>query len=82
MEIINEIEYVKGDHIINNAPIYSKSCRNARDLIRKKNISVENYIYARNEKNEWIITYGKSIKYDKVLLLKSLTETIEELKNG
>lgn len=79
---LNNNEYVELDYVLLNAPIYSKGCRSSRDLIRKKNISVENYIYARNEKNEWIITYGKSIKYDKVLLLKSLTETIEELKNG
>jgi hypothetical protein len=79
MEIINKLEYVKGDYIIDNAPIYCKGCRNARDLIRKKNIHPENYIYARLDKNTWILSNGLSIKYDKIFILKKFVDSIPEL---
>jgi hypothetical protein len=77
---IQNKEYIESDYILIHAPIYSKGCRSSRDLIRKKNISSDNFIYARFDKNEWKITFGKSIKFDKVLILKSVCDAIPELK--
>ena len=34
--IIDNINYILGDCILNNAPIYSKGCRSSRDLVRTK----------------------------------------------
>jgi hypothetical protein len=81
MEVItiNNKKYVEGDYVKCNAPIYSKGCRSSREIIRKHKISCDNYIYARFENNEWKITDGKSVKFDKVMLLESFVKNIIEL---
>ena len=68
----NGKNYVQGDFILSNAPIYSKGCRSSRDLIKKKNIASDKYIFARLKDNEWLVTDGKSVKFDKVFFKKSL----------
>lgn len=67
---IGSTNYITSEELFNKAPIYIKGCRNARELIKKKNVSVDNYIFAaKNKKNdEWIITDGSSKKTDQVLL--------------
>jgi hypothetical protein len=77
---IQNKEYIESDYVLTHAPIFSKGCRSSRDLIRKKNISNEHFIYARFDKNVWTITFGKSVKFDKVLILKSICDTIPELR--
>jgi hypothetical protein len=67
--------------LLTNAPIYSKGCRSSRDLIKKKNIDSKKYIFARLKDNEWIITDGKSVKFDKVFISKAFIKTIDELNN-
>ena len=81
MEVItiNNKNYVKGDYVLSNAPVYSKGCRSSRDVIRRKNISCDNFIYARFENNVWNATNGKSVKFDKVMILESFVKTIAEL---
>ena len=76
----NGKNYVHGDFILSNAPIYSKGCRSSRDLIKKKNIASDKYIYARLKDNEWLVTDGKSVKFDKVFFKKSLINSIPEIK--
>lgn len=61
-------EYIIGDYILENAPIYSKGSRGSRALIKNKDISNTKYIFARNTNNEWVVTDGKSVKFDKVFL--------------
>ena len=73
-------EYILGDYILTNALIYSKGCRSSRDLIKKKNIDSNKYIFARQKENEWLITDGKSMKYDKIFFRKSFIKIIPELK--
>jgi hypothetical protein len=73
--------YVNADYVLSNAPVYSKGCRSSRDLIKKKNIESSKYLFARLKNNEWVITDGKSPKFDKVFILKSFTKTIPELNN-
>ena len=51
---INDKQYIMGDYLYNNAPIYSKGCRSSRDIISKKQIEAKNYIYARNKDNKWL----------------------------
>jgi len=78
---INEINYIFADYILKNAPIYSKSCRSSKDLIRKREI--KNYIFARYVDSQWKISDGKSAKFDKVLIKQEFIQTIDELNpNG
>ena len=79
MEIIKyeNKSYVNGEYVLSNAPIYSKGCRSSRDLIKKKNIDSKKYIYARLKDNEWIVTDGKSAKFDKVFISKLFIKTDE-----
>jgi hypothetical protein len=77
---INNKEYIIGDYIYNNAPIYSKGCRSSRDIISKKQIEAKNYIYARNKDDKWTFSDGKSFKFDKIFFCKSFVDKIAELK--
>ena len=79
MEIIrlNEIEYINCDDVFKKAPIYCKDSRNGRELIKNKKI--KDYIYVRLKENKWIITDGKSYKYDKILFKKLFIDTIKEI---
>lgn len=79
---INNKEYIIGDYIFSNAPIYSKGCRSSRDIISKKQIEAKNYIYARYKDSKWVITDGKSFKFDKILFIKSFVDKIPELKTN
>jgi len=76
----NDKNYVQGDFILTNAPIYSKGCRSSRDLIKKKNIVTDKYIFARLKEDKWLVTDGKSAKFDKVFFKKSFINSIPELK--
>jgi hypothetical protein len=78
--IINDKQYIMGDYLYNNAPIYSKGCRSSRDIISKKQIEAKNYIYARNKDNKWVISDGKSFKFDKIFFIKSFVDKIPEFK--
>ena len=73
--------YINGEYVLLNALIYSKGCRSSRDLIKRKNVNNADYIYARLKDNEWIITDGKSVKYDKVFFSELFIKTISELNN-
>lgn len=78
---INKINYVSFEEISKEAPIYCKSIRNGRELIKKKQIDKENFIYAKlNDSDEWEKSDGKSIKYDKVFVKKSYLNTIDNLQ--
>ncbi len=83
MEIItiNNTNYVQGDFVFINAPIYSSRCRSSRELIRTKNIDSTNFIYAKKIKDKWVQTEGKSIKFDKVMIKEDLIKDIPELNN-
>ena len=79
----NNNEYVIGDYVIKEAPIYSKPSRGRgpRELIRKKEIEENKYLYAREVKgtDKWIISDGSSSRFDKVFFIKSFIKTIPEL---
>ena len=79
MEIVklNDIEYINCDEFFKKAPIYCKDSRNGRELIKNKKI--KDFIYVRLKENKWIITDGKSYKYDKILFKKSFIDTIKEI---
>ena len=75
MEIITyeNIEYVKGEYILENAPIFSKKSRGTRDLIRNKKINEPDYIYLKKDyiTKIWIKATGESAKFDKVFISKN-----------
>jgi hypothetical protein len=77
----NNNTFIQGDYVLEQAPIFSKGCRSARDLVKKKNIKPSEYIFARLKGNEWMVTDGKSPKYDKVFLQKTIIDNIPELNN-
>jgi hypothetical protein len=73
--------YINADYLLTNAPIYSEGCISSRDIIKNKNIKDNNYIYAREINNEWIITSGYFLA-DKIFIVKSIIESIPELNNN
>jgi hypothetical protein len=60
--IIDNINYILGDYILLNAPIYSKGCRSSRDLVRTKKIDTFKFSYVRKI-NETIYKKIKIIYY-------------------
>jgi hypothetical protein len=81
MEVINynDKEYIMLDDLLSECPKYSKGCRSSRNIITKHNIDKQYYEFVRKNNNgEWISACGKSIKYDKIIILKSFIKTIEE----
>ena len=74
-------EYINSEDVFKKGPIYCKDCRNGRELIKNKKII--DFIYSKNKpkENKWIISDGKSYKYDRVLLKKSFVDTIPEICN-
>jgi len=77
---INDINYIQGEYILDNAPIYSKGCRSSRILVKNKNIT--DYIFARKIDNSWTQSDGKSAKFDKVFIKIDILKTIPELSNN
>jgi len=78
---INNIEYVLSDYILKNAPIYSKGARSSRDLMRRKKISKNDFIFMKLKDDKYIKSNGKSIKLDKLFVKKSIIDNIPELNN-
>jgi hypothetical protein len=76
---INDIEYINSEDVFKKAPIYCKDSRNGRELIKNKKI--KDFIFAKPKENKWNLSDGKSYKYDKVLLKKTLVDTIKEINN-
>jgi len=71
---ITKRDYYLADDIFETAPIFTKGFRNARELIKKKNINEDNYIYATRKNDKWKETDGSSRKMDKIMLLKEWVE--------
>lgn len=78
---IDNIEYVLSDYILKNAPIYSKGARSSRDLMRRKKISKDDFIFMKLKGDKYIKSDGKSIKLDKLFVKKSIIDIIPELNN-
>ncbi len=78
----NGFNYINGEFILKNAPIYSKTCRGTRDLIKKRNISNNDYLFMRLKDSDWIISNGSSPKFDKVFFKESFINNIPELNNN
>ncbi len=72
-------KYILADVLLTEAPIYSKTCRSSRDIIKKKKIGEEDYIYAKQKDSKWIITDGSSAKFDKVFIKESIIKSIPEM---
>jgi len=79
---IGKKHYVGADHIIENAPVFSKGCRNGRELVKKKQLSIDQYIFARHDdKGKMKKSDGRSIKFDKIFIIDEYAKEIAEL-NG
>ena len=53
---IENKKYITGDIVLTEAPIYSKGSRSVRDLIKKKRIENDKFIYARKVGDKLVIT--------------------------
>ena len=75
--------YILSDYILQNAPVFCKGCRSSRDLLRRKNITQDKYIFVRKNKktNEMTISDGSSPKVDRVFIIESYLQEIPELNN-
>jgi hypothetical protein len=67
--IINENTYYDAESVQKLSPIFFKGCRNVREVIKKKAINDENFIYGACKNDEWKATNGSSKKTDKLLFL-------------
>lgn len=77
---IDDTEYYLSDYLFEKALLYTKGSRNARELIKKKNINENSYIYARNNGDNWEKSDGTSKKFDKILFACGwANENISEL---
>ncbi len=77
---IDNVEYYEDTYVLKNAPIYSKTARSSRDLVKKRNITEDNFIYARKNKNNYVKSSDKSAKFDRILFKKEFVLTIPEIK--
>ena len=77
MITINKQEYILSDDLFNKAPVYCKLCRSARELIRKKKLT--EYIFCKLINNKWVVSDGKSYKFDKIFFKKTFIDTIPEI---
>nr|WBF70252.1 hypothetical protein [Megavirus caiporensis] len=71
---INKINYYQADDMIKQKIKICKGSPNGRRLIDNINIPEENYIYASKQTGKWIISNGKSRKFDKVFVSASWLE--------
>jgi hypothetical protein len=78
---INNKRYISVDDIFDKAPIYCKGSRNGRELVKNKELTSSDFIFAKKSDDEWIASEGKSVKYDKVFLKKKLVDKLDEI-NG
>ena len=76
---IESKKYIIGDIVIKDAPIFSKGCRGTRNLIKKKEIDNNKFIFARHIDDKWVISDGRSVKYDKVFFTQQFIDSIPEL---
>jgi len=77
---IENKKYIIGDIVLTEAPIYSKGSRSVRDLIKKKGIENDKFIYVRKVGDKLVISDGKSAKMDKVFFLEEFINSIPEIK--
>ena len=75
--IINKQEYISSIELFEKAPVYCKVSRTGRDLIKKKKIT--DFIFAKLVDKKWILSDGKSNKFDKVFFKKKFVDTIPEV---
>ena len=75
--IINKQEYISSVELFEKAPVYCKVSRTGRDLIKKKKIT--DFIFAKLVDKKWILSDGKSNKFDKVFFKKKFVDTIPEV---
>ena len=76
---IESKKYIIGDIVIKDAPIFSKGCRGTRNLIKKKEIDNNKFIFARQVDDKWVISDGRSVKFDKVFFTQQFIDSIPEL---
>ena len=71
-------KYIMVDDIFKYAPSYTQAYKNAKDFVKKKNITDFLYFKKDQHQNKWFISDGKSNKYDKLFILeKSVKFDIE-----
>ncbi len=68
---IDNTKYYRTDIIINNYKNFNKGCKTNAQIIEKREIPEDAYIYARlKNKNKWVKSDGSSKKFDKIFISK------------
>lgn len=81
MQVINDQLYYPYEDIAANAPVFCKSARGAREIIKKHKVPEKMYLFARMKKGKMIVTNGKSYKHDKVFFHEDyVNENIPEMR--
>ena len=77
---INGVKYYKLDIILENYKKFNKGCKTNAQILKKHDITDEDYIYAKLDSDKkWIESDGKSKKFDKIFIDKTwFDETYED----
>jgi hypothetical protein len=82
---IDGSKYVRSDDILEISPAFCRNAKSGREIVKKREIGVTDYIFAREAKTdngvEWKQTEGKSRRHDKVLLRVEYIHSRPELKD-
>ena len=65
---INNKKYYLSNDVLKLNLLKFKGCTNGRRIIDEKKLTKKNYIYAKQINQKWVISDGKSYKWDKVFL--------------
>jgi len=70
MEPINMESWITFEQLTKSHPLYCRDSRNARELIRQKNLTTDQWIWCRHVENQWLRSSGASRKLDHALFSK------------
>ncbi len=71
---IGKVNYYLSDDLMTNCPAFFKGCRNAREVINKKEIDEKHYIYAAFKNKKWNTRDGSNKRLDKVFFTTKWAE--------
>jgi hypothetical protein len=77
MSIIDTKKWILATTVMTNAPVWAKGVRSGNELIKKKNISSEYFIYGRLINGNWTEHSNTSVKLDKIFIKKSYLDKIK-----
>jgi len=65
---LNKQQYYHAIDLMKIAPVYFKGMKSVRELIKKNKVTDGDFAYAKQDKNNWKLSDGKSMKLDKLFV--------------